>query len=281
MVGDGSIDLDVADLMSVTTKERSSVLGAVNNIETFTTADGPGVRMIVFTQGCLKRCIICSNPETQCISDPNVYSDFAMTDSEIADLMETYEDFLKPNNGGITLSGGEPMLQPEFCRAVFIRAHSLGLTTCLDTAGHGNHRSWDLVLPSTDYVMLCPKAMNPDVAAYINGVSREAALRAQEMAKYIRDNYKDVKLSIRWVLLKDLTDTEEEIDALIKFAKDLSPVFTHIELLPYHTLGREKYDSLGMPYKMDGVEPYVYSDAVRVKEEIEREGLTVLLADDE
>jgi pyruvate formate lyase activating enzyme len=279
-VANGSTDVDIEDLVVTAKKDDVTVLGAVNNIETFSTTDGPGVRMLVFTQGCPKRCIICSNPETQCISDPNLSPDIAMTDKEVADLLEEYGEFLKPNNGGVTLSGGEPMLQPEFSRAVFVRAHSLGLTTCLDTSGHGNPKTWDIVLPSTDYVMLCPKAMNPEVAAFINGVSKEAAIRAQDMARFIRDNYKDIKLSIRWVLLKDLTDTSAEIDALIKFAKDLSPVLTHVELLPYHTLGREKYDSLGMPYMFDDVEPYKYSEAIRIKEYLENAGVAAALAEE-
>lgn len=276
----GSSDVDIEDLVVADKKGDDAVLGAVNSVETFSTTDGPGVRMLVFTQGCPKRCIICSNPETQCICDPKLSPDVAMTDKEVADLLEEYGEFLKPNSGGVTLSGGEPMLQPEFTRAVFVRAHSLGLTTCLDTSGHGNPKSWDVVLPSTDYVMLCPKAINLEVAAFINGVSQEAAIRAQDMARYIRDNYKDVKLSIRWVLLKDLTDTTAEIDSLIKFVKDLAPVFTHVELLPYHTLGREKYDCIGMPYMFDDVEPYNYSDAVGIKKYLENAGVAVVLAEE-
>jgi len=202
-----------------------------------------------------------------------------MTDEEVADLVKRYDVFLHPNDGGVTASGGEPLVQPEFTRAIFERVKDQGLTTCLDTAGHGNPTSWDRVLPYTDYVMLCLKAMDLDLAAEIGGTNREASERARDFARYIRDNYQDsTELSIRWVLLKNMTDTDEELTALADFAKELAPVFTHIQLLPYHTLGREKYDYLERAYPLDGMEPYSYEAAVRAKEKLEKQGIKVILA---
>ena len=202
-----------------------------------------------------------------------------MTDEEVADLVQRYDVFLRPNNGGVTASGGEPLVQPEFVRAVFKRIRDQGLTTCLDTAGHGNPASWDRVLPYTDYVMLCLKAMDLDLAAEIGGTNQEASERARDFARYVRDNYQDkTQLSIRWVLLKDMTDTDEELMALADFAKELAPVFSHIQLLPYHDLGREKWDYLGREYPLDGMEPYSYDDAVKFKEKLEKLGIKVILA---
>lgn len=127
--------------------------------------------------------------------------------------------------------------------------------------------------------MLCIKGMDIKLASFISGVSELNNERAKQFARHIRDNYKDTKLSLRWVLLKDMTDTDEEIEALAAFAKELSPVFTHIELLPYHTLGKEKYDAINTIYPMEGMEPYNYGDAIKVKNRLASLGVKSTLAE--
>lgn len=273
-----NIDFDLNNIREEIQNSGKLTKGAVHSIETYTTTDGDGIRCLVFLQGCSKRCIFCSNPEMQCIVNPDTCPGVAMTDKEVCNVVGRYERFLKPNGGGITISGGEPLLQPDFVAAVFNRVHKLGLTTCLDTSGHGDIHFWDKVLPSTDHVMLCVKAMDLDLAAFITGVSRSVGGRAKEFAYFIRDNYKNTKLSLRWVLLEDLNDTNKEIDALAKFAKSLSPVFTHVEILPYHNLAKEKYEHLGREYPMGDAREYPQDKALEVKHRLENLGVKCTLA---
>ncbi|KAL7543985.1 hypothetical protein ACHAXR_013381, partial [Thalassiosira sp. AJA248-18] len=259
--------------------ENTPVIGSVHSLETFTSNDGPGVRVLLFVQGCSKRCKYCSNPETQCVVDPFHCPEVAVSDQQVGNVLKRYKSFLQPNNGGITISGGEPLLQPAFIKAVFKRAKEAGLTTAVDTSGHGNKEIWDTCLPVTDYVMLCLKGMDLDLASYISGVPKAANIRAREFAQYIRDNYKEIRLSLRWVLLKDSTDTDEELQALAAFAKELSPVFTHVELLPYHTLGKEKYELTARDYPLEEMQPYEYDDAVKAQEKLISMGIPAILAE--
>jgi pyruvate formate lyase activating enzyme len=265
------------ELLNTPSHWSPNTIGSVHSIETFTTADGPGIRTLVFLQGCAKRCIYCSNPETQCIIDPKTCKEVAMEDTDIVNVVERYYDYLRPNNGGVTFSGGEPLLQPNFVQAVFEKVQDIGLTTCLDTSGHGNPKMWNQVLPSTDYVMLCLKAMDSALAFEISRVSEESAERAKDFARFIHDRYKDIKLSIRWVLLEGMTDTDEELDALVNFSKELIPTLTHIELLPFHQLGKDKYEHLNLPYPLSNLDEYPHSKAMEVKEKLEKSGLIVVL----
>lgn len=273
-----SVDLTVSDDVPDSANDVP-VIGSVHSLETFTSNDGPGIRTLVFLQGCSKRCKFCSNPETQCIVDPYSCPEMAVADVEVEGVLKRYRHFLQPNDGGLTLSGGEPLLQPAFVGSIFRKTKGVGLTTCLDTSGHGNTKAWEEVLPYTDYVMLCLKGMDLDLASFISGVSKESNERARDFAKYVRDHYKNVKLSLRWVLMKSLTDTDEEIEALAAFAKELKPVFTHVELLPYHILGKEKYDMMDMSYELEDMETYDYEDAVEVKKKLLRMGVDATLAE--
>lgn len=254
------------------------VLGSVYSLESFTTADGPGIRSNIFLQGCPKRCVFCCNPETQEIIDTEAHPEFAMTDEEIVNTVAKFKEFMGPNSGGVTISGGEPLIQPKFVAAVFRRAHELGVTTCLDTACYGSEAVWESVLQHTDYVMLCLKGMDNEVAAQVARHDAKWMSRSKDFARYIRDNHRDVKLSLRWVLLKNMTDTDDELNKLVEFAKELSPVFTHVELIPYHQLGRSKYEDLDMPYPLEDMESYDRDEAVVVQRRLEAHEIKVTLA---
>ena len=258
--------------------DKGAVLGSVYSLETFSTTDGPGIRSNVFLQGCPKKCLFCCNPETQALADPKKHPEFAMSSAEVASLVSKYEEWLKPRGGGITVSGGEAMVQPDFVSDLFQRVHQRGLTTCLDTACYGNKRRWDKVLPHTDNVLLCMKGMDNHVAAQVAQVSPNEMEKSKEFARYIRDSHPNIKVTLRWVLLKDMTDTDAELEALIDFTRELGGVFHAIELIPYHELGRDKYTALNLAYPLDDMSAYRYKDAVEVQKRLETAGVTTILS---
>lgn len=194
-------------------------------------------------------------------------------------MIDKYKDFLQPQNGGLTVSGGEPLMQPQFVASLFRQAHSMGVTTCLDTACHGTQRDWEEVLHETDYVMLCLKGMDDEVAHQVARHPAKFMAASKDFARYVRDNHADhIKLSFRWVLLKDITDTSDELGRLVAFTKELAPAFTHIELIPYHKLGRSKYEELEEPFVLDDMKPYNLHDAQVVKEDLIAAGIPVTLS---
>jgi pyruvate formate lyase activating enzyme len=258
--------------------DKGAVLGSVYSLETFSTTDGPGIRTNVFLQGCPKKCLFCCNPETQALSDPKKHPEFAVSSSEVATLVAKYKQWLKPRDGGITVSGGEAMIQPDFVADLFQRVHTEGMTTCLDTACYGNKRRWDTILPHTDNVLLCLKGMDDEVAALVAQATPKEMAKSKEFARHIRDKYPHIRITPRWVLLRDLTDTDSELDALANFAKDLGQVFNAIELIPYHELGREKYQILEMAYPLEGTSSYKIDDAILVQKRLEGNGVRTILS---
>lgn len=255
------------------------VKGSVYSIESFTTADGPGIRCNVFLQGCPKRCVFCCNPETWDAVDPEKNHKAAITDVEIASVLNQYKEYLVPQNGGLTVSGGEPLMQPDFVASLFRRSHAMGLTNCLDTACYGTEEDWEKVLKETDYVMLCLKGMDNQVASDVARHPSRFMARSKAFARYIKEKHADhIKLSLRWVLLKGITDTPDEMNSLIEFASALGPVFTHVELIPYHVLGRPKYDQMGEEYALKDMDPYDMDDAASVQEQLRVAGVETMLS---
>eukprot|EP01023_Acetabularia_acetabulum_P045842 TRINITY_DN4668_c1_g1_i5.p1 TRINITY_DN4668_c1_g1~~TRINITY_DN4668_c1_g1_i5.p1 ORF type:complete len:244 (+),score=38.63 TRINITY_DN4668_c1_g1_i5:220-951(+) len=157
-------------------EEIPEVFGYVHSTESFSAVDGPGVRFLTFLQGCAYRCVFCSNPDTwQCNKGP-------MTSSkQIAAKIQRVLPYLKGSGGGVTVSGGEALLQPQFTAALFREAHQMGISTCLDTTGQGTkHHSWDVVLPHTDVVLYCMKHFEEDRYFEITGHKMKGALKFVE-----------------------------------------------------------------------------------------------------
>lgn len=216
-------------------------MGKIHSIETFGTVDGPGVRFVVFFQGCPMRCQYCHNPDTWHIEDGQ-----EMNTDEILSRMERNSSFYK--TGGITATGGEPMLQIEFLTALFTEAKERGIHTCLDTSGimfrsdAEQMAKVEGLLAVTDLVMLDIKHIESDAHKNLTGHNNENILA---FARYLDQLGKPVW--IRHVVVPGITFEEQELTELGKFLATLSNV-EKLEVLPYHAMGKVKYDNLGIDY---------------------------------
>lgn len=227
----------------------SQILGNIHSVETFGSADGPGVRYIVFLKGCNMRCKYCHNPDT-----------WAKTDGELRSPEDVLKQALRYKNywgkkGGITVSGGEALLQIDFVTELFTLAKQQHVNTCLDTSGNPFTREepfyskFEELMKVTDLVMLDIKHMDDDAHRELTGQNNTNIL---DMARCLSDNGK--AMWIRHVLVPGITDDEGQLKRLRKFIDTLNTV-ERVEVLPYHTLGVFKWKELGIPYRLEGVKP--------------------------
>lgn len=224
-----------------------SVKGYVHSLESFGLVDGPGVRYVVFLQGCKMRCKFCHNPETWSAEGGEEY-----TAEELFKKAYRYKNYWK-QNGGITVSGGEPLLQIDFVTEFFRLAKQKQINTVLDTAGQpfSENDEWlekfKALMEYTDLVMLDLKEMDGNLHHDLTGFGNENVLK---MAQWLSDNNKP--MWIRHVLVPGVTDDESGLREMKRFIDTLSGV-ERVEILPYHTLGMFKWEKLGIPYPLDGV----------------------------
>lgn len=234
----------------------------LHSTESFGTVDGPGVRFVVFLQGCPMRCQYCHNPDTWEIRGGERRS--------AESLIEEYEHnraFYK--NGGITVTGGEPLVQIDFLLEFFRLAKEKGIHTCIDTSGatyrpgdSEYNRKLDAVLALTDLVMLDIKHMDPSSHRALTGMDNEGILA---FACYL--NEKKIPMWIRHVVVPGITDDSDALSRLGWFIGGLSSVKA-LDVLPYHTLGVSKYEALGIPYPLSGIENATKEQAARAKQVI-------------
>lgn len=228
------------------------IKGLIHSTESFGAADGPGVRFIVFTQGCRMRCRYCHNPDTWSVSGDDTCTE--MTPSEVLAKALRYRSYWK-KDGGITVSGGEPLLQIDFLTELFRLAKAEGVNTCIDTAGNPFTREepffskFNALMNYTDLLLLDIKEIDPERHRDITGQDNANIL---DMARYLSDIGKPVW--IRHVLVPGLSDFDEDIDALAQFIGTLKNV-QKVEVLPYHTLGKFKWDNLGIKYTLSDTCP--------------------------
>lgn len=228
-----------------------AIKGYVHSLESFGSVDGPGVRYVVFLQGCRMRCQFCHNPDTWMLHDPKAK---IFTADELLEKVERCRGYWG-KKGGLTVSGGEPLLQLDFMIELFSKAKARGIHTCIDTAGNPFTREepffskFEKLMSVTDLLLVDIKEMNPDRHKTLTGHPNDNIL---DMFRYLDSIHKPIW--IRHVLVPERSDFDEDLLALRAFADTLSNV-ERIEVLPYHTMGVFKWQKLGIAYPLDGIAP--------------------------
>ncbi|MBQ8556892.1 MAG: pyruvate formate lyase-activating protein [Clostridia bacterium] len=240
----------------------SNLKGRIHSFETFALVDGPGVRCAVFLHGCALRCKFCHNPDTWHPCDNLTF----MTPEELHQKLMRYRPYWK-NNGGVTFSGGEPLLQMDFVTEVFLLLKKDGVHTCIDTAGQPFRpddadwlRRFDELMELTDLVMLDLKQFDEELHRDLTGHGNANILA---MAKYL--SAKGKAMWIRHVLVPGVTDNENDLRRMRAFIESLDHV-ERVEILPYHTMGISKWQKLGLDYPLEGVKMPTDEEVKRAEE---------------
>ena len=219
--------------------------GNIHSIESFGSADGPGVRFLIFLKGCPMRCAYCHNPDTWAGKGGELRGA-----DELLDQAERYRSYWGPE-GGITVSGGEALCQLDFVLELFRKAHARGINTCLDTslAPFTREPAWlqkfDQLMDDCDLVMA-----DPAEHLALTGRGNENIL---DCLRYLAQ--REQPLWIRHVLVPGVTDVDDYLRRTRDFIAGLGDAVKRVEVLPYHTLGVFKWEELGIPYRLEGVEP--------------------------
>ncbi len=251
------VDIMIYGNDMTTEKENMGKEGFVHSIESFGTVDGPGLRYVVFLQGCPLRCAYCHNPDTWEIGVGG-----KKTVSEILQGYESCRGFLK--NGGITLTGGEPLMQMEFVTTLFSECKKRNIHTCLDTSGvtfsATNREKFDLLMTVTDLVMLDIKHIDSEKHKALVGVSNAATLA---FSKYLGEIGKAVW--IRHVVVPGVTSDRESLEKLGHFIGGISSLKA-IDVLPFHKMGESKYRAMGLTPPLENTPEATKAEAQRAKE---------------
>ncbi len=218
--------------------------GKIHSLESFGTVDGPGIRFVVFLQGCPLRCLYCHNPDTW---DTKGGSKYLFTPDELLAEVLRYKSFI--TKGGVTVTGGEPLLQAEFVKEFFLLCKEEGIHTALDTSGAIATRGALNALDNTDLVLLDIKSIDAVQHKELTGVKMNNTLKCLE---YLEKN--NIPTWVRHVIVPGWTDNDTLLKKLADFLVPYQCV-EKVELLPYHDMGTRKYEQMGLEYSLKGVAP--------------------------
>lgn len=230
----------------------------IHSFESFGTVDGPGIRYVIFLQGCHLKCKYCHNRDTW-----DMNGGFYSSLDEIMNKIDNYKNYITPN-GGVTVTGGEPLLQVHFLIELFKRLKEKNIHTCIDTSGMVDITDdIKLLLSYTDLVLLDIKHIDPAKCKELVGFSNEKEIN---FAKYLSEN--GIDMWIRQVLIPGYTDDENDLKKLRNFINCLDTV-KKVELLPYHDMGKYKWKKLGFNYELENVKAPTNDEIKKAKEILE------------
>ena len=237
-LGEGVPETDVRSAL------RTGDMGFLHSFTTGSAVDGPGIRLVAWTTACMFRCRYCHNPDTWTLSNG-----IPVTLDQAIEEVRKYANGLISMRGGFTLSGGEPLMQDRFAARLFRAVHDMGVHTAIETNGCFGDRLSDEELQSIDLVILDMKAFSPAQHHRVTGMDNEEVLAfARRLAGLGRPMW------LRYVLVPGLTDVPEEMQSLAEFAASLG-VVERAEILPFHQLGRYKWERLGLDYTLEATGP--------------------------
>jgi pyruvate formate lyase activating enzyme len=224
---------------------RTGDVGYVHSFTTGSAVDGPGIRVVAWTTACMFRCRFCHNPDTWTLSNG-----MPVTLAQATDELRKYANGLKVMHGGFTLSGGEPLMQHRFAARLMAAAKAMGVHTALETNGLYGERLSDDELAMIDLVILDMKAFSAEQHTRVTGIDRNAGVHAfaRRLAGLSRPMW------LRYVLVPGLTDVDDEMEKLAAFAASLG-VVERAEVLPFHQMGRYKWERLALDYTLEGTQP--------------------------
>ncbi len=238
-------------------------VGHIHSVETCGTVDGPGLRYVLFLSGCPLRCQYCHNPDAQ--GSP---AGTNKTAGEVLEDVLKYRNFIR--KGGLTVSGGEPLMQPNFVHALFKEAKREGLHTTLDTSGFLGYKASDALLENVDLALLDIKSFDSATYKEVTAVDLKPTL---DFAR--RLDQLGIDVWIRFVLVPGLTDAEDNIDGLARFVASLGNV-AKVEILPFHKMGESKYQQLNKPYKLANTPEPTPEEVERARQIFASHGVTAI-----
>ena len=264
--------LEVADVSrhERLTAMREGRLGSVHSWELVTAVDGPGTRLTTFLSGCPLQCLYCHNPDTLAMKDGH-----PVTSDELLARIARYRGVFRATGGGITLSGGEVLMQPAFAARILRGAKELGIHTAIDTSGFLGAAATDAMLEDVDLVLLDVKSGDPDTYRRVTGRDLEPTLA---FGRRLAEMPHGPEVWIRFVLVPGLTDDIDNVERVAEYAASLNEIMpgtvTRVEVLPFHQMGRDKWAALGRDYQLGDTQPPTPALTERVRDQFRAHGLT-------